>query len=298
MKNASRKIAFLFFVLGGALPGIAWASACCSGGASLPAVLLNDDRWAARLLTSNAFVVGSVNGGGRSEWREDSTDEHSLIFSPSLVYRFGDYWQFGLRSSLRRRSISEQAKWGFGDTVMSAALEPFPPYIYSPWKPRFFMVAALSAPTGLAPYDTNKGLVAANGSGFWSPALAVLFSKNVDDFDLVLSGELKYQFERVFKYENVEPGMIYSSKLGAGYTFSGIRFGAMMGLAYEEAKKLKKANTTNSSKLVWDTQFDLSADVNVRWSVHLAYADQTLMGPAFNSDLERNVSLGIIYHGL
>lgn len=275
-----------------------FGSACCSGGSSLPAIILNDDRWAFRLASSNSFTVGDVEDDGQATWRRDSFNEQLFSLAPSFVYRWGDFWQTGLKASMQRRSLSESSHWGVGDSSLHISYEPFPLYTYSAWRPRFLMVGSLSMPTGRSSYDTTRELLKATGTGFWAPSLTFIFSKTLGDFDLLLSGEAKYQVERSFRYEKVRPGWIFNSKIGSGYSWSRFRFGITAGPTYEEKRRLLRSRVESPSKMLWDAQFDVSSLITSRVSAVLAYNDQTLLGPAWNVALERSLALSLILHGI
>jgi len=285
---------FYFFSLGPSL----FAAACCSGGSSLPAVILNDDRWAFRLATANAFTVGDVEENGQATWRKDSFNEQLFSLSPAFVYRWGDFWQTGFKTSMQRRALSERSHWGMGDSSLHLTYEPFPLYTYSVWRPRLLFVASLSIPSGRSSYDTTRELLKATGTGFWTPSLAIIASKNLNDFDFLVSGEAKYQIKRSFRYEKVEPGWIFSSKLGSGYSWSRFRFGVAIGPTYEEKRKMLRSRVESPSKMLWDTQFDVSSLLVDRVSATLSYNDQTLLGPAWNVALERSLALSLILHGI
>ena len=280
------------------VPRLLSAAACCAGGSSLPTLILNDDRWGLRLTASNSFVVGEIEESNRVVWRESAFQERVFALSPSFVYRWDDFWQMGFRSVLKGRSYSENQSWGWGDSQVSMAYEPWPPYTYSKWTPRFFVAPSLLVPTGVSTYETDTPLLDATGNGFWSPGLAFIFSKDLSSFDFLLTSEARYQFSRSFRHESIEPGWIVSGKWGIAYHWKNFRWGLVSGPTYEETKTLHRAQATSPAKLVWDSDFEFSSRLSDLWSTTLSYSDQTLLGPAFHVDLQRAIALSVVYHGI
>lgn len=285
----------LFFLL---VPQVLEAAACCSGGGSLPAIILNDDRWSARLTSSMSFVVGESNADGESIWRDDALGEQMMSFVPSGVYRLSPYWQMGARVSLKQRSLFEESRWGLGDAQVNLSYEPFPLFTYHPWRPRLLLIGGLGIPLGKSPYEVNDSRLSSFSAGFFEPFIGALFARTFNPWDFLVSLETRFPWERGFERERVDPGMTMSAKLGAGYSTSWMRFGMMLGPAYQQKKSFKNSNRAQPEKLVWDFQVDLSRSFSETWSWTFAYQDQTLLGPAKNVQLERGASLGIQYHGL
>lgn len=274
------------------------AASCCSGGSSLPNLILNDDYYTFRLSAQNAFVVGDSLPNGKALWKDDSFNEQELTLTPSLALKTSENWQVGARFPIKNRAYADESSWAPGDFSISAAWEPFPLYTYSYWRPRILMAASLLIPTGISTYETTQALLESSGSGFFTPGLSLIAAKTFEVWDFLLAVDLKKQFPRAFAYEDVEPGWIFSSQISAGYSIRSLRLGFSLAPSYEQSRKLKRAQTQGPSKLVWNTQFDVSYLLNPYWSTQLGYSDQTLMGPSFNVALERSLSLGIIYHGL
>lgn len=275
-----------------------YASACCSGGANLPSIILNDDRWSLRNVISNSFVVGDVRRDGKSVWRSSSTNEQLTSLTSSFVYRIGDRWQTGLRIPFRQRRISSETSWGISDVSSTLVFEPWPLYTYSSWRPRFFMIGGMSFPTGTSTYETSDPRLNSYGSGFYSPSLSLIFSRNFIRWDYVIYGEARYQFSRKFDGQEVDPGWIFGGKIGGGYSFLKFRVGASAGPSYEQEKIFSETQSRQGEKLVWDTQLDFSYLITDRWSSSLSYNDQSLLGPARNVSLERSLALGLTYHGI
>lgn len=275
-----------------------FAAACCSGGASLPSVIVNDDRWNFKVAASNSFIVGDVNSAGESIWRESASDEQLQTFSLSGGLKLSERWQWGAKLPVKQRHLSDESEKGLGDASLTLAFEPFPPYVYSEWLPRFFVSSTLTIPTGTSTYETREPLLKSFGSGFWGQSLGLLASRTWTSWDVFSAFDSRYQFSRSFENESVDPGWIFSGIVGAGWSYKKWRIGSSLGVSYELEKELKRSASTGPAKRVWDTGFEISYAFNDHLRSTLNYIDQTLVGPSKNVALERSLGFGLSIHGI
>lgn len=84
---------------------------------------------------------------------------------------------------------------------------------------------------------------------------------------------------------NVKPGYDLNTALGFGWTpgLGNWRLGLMLNPVYSSPTNIGKY------KLVWNSSVDASYLIARRYLVGLTYNDQTLMGPAKNTTLERGL---------
>lgn len=276
---------------------LAYGAACCGGGSSLPALILSDDRWAMASVLSAQFVVAESRSDGKTQWRRDALNERELIWSLSGVYRLGSRWQAGLQIPLMMRSISEVSDAGLGDLSLNVSFELFPPYLYSAWRPRAFLVGGLGLPTGPSSYEVENVRLESRGSGFFTPSLGLVLERGFRDWDFFAFAEAKRPLSRRFSSQRVSPGWSYAGKLGAGYSWRAFRWGLSLGPSYE-GKKRFESGARQGSKLVWDSEISMGFQIDDQISLTIAYLDQTLMGPAYNVHLRRSASLGLRVHGI
>lgn len=284
---------FSFFIL--LYAEALYASACCSGGSAIPSVITGDDRFQLGSSFSSSFVVGEVNSDGESSFYNDITEESLYALNLSSAFMFSYRIQAGVQIPFQWRSVGESSEDGISDIKLNVAWEAFPLYSYSVWRPQFFIFAAMSFPTGKSTYESANPRVDTFGKGFYTPSLGFLTQKSWRRFDTSLSGEWGFPQARRFDSGKVDPGFNYSAMVSIGYRLSSFRVGLSVGPNYEEAKKLEGSSLSGGSKLVWDSSLLLSYTQNDFWSYSLSYLDQSLIGPAKNTKLNRSLSVGINY---
>lgn len=273
-------------------------AACCGGGGALPSIILNDDRWSLKAGASSAFAVADSESSGESRWRDDPFSDRSMTYTLSGVFRISDRFQSGLRTAFRERRLENRSHQAFGDSRFDISLEPFPPYTYQAWRPRFFLLGSLQIPTGSSTYEVQDPNLESTGSGFYTPGVGLLIQKTFDVWDYLIYGELKFQLSRDFDRDRIKPGKIYSGRAGIGYSFKVFRWGLSAGPSYEEKKEFVRGRSMQPTKMLWDADIDMSVRFSDEVSSSIAYADQTLIGPTWNARLERSLSWVFVYHGV
>jgi hypothetical protein len=278
-----------------------FAAACCGGGASFPSLILSDDQAQVGLSSSYSRVVGDVPSHGIAVFRSSEKKESNLTYAIDASGIFYDRWQVGAQLAVIRHSYETSknnfSAWDFGDAAATLGYEILPEYAYSIWKPRGFLFMQAIFPTGKNVYESKMpGAVDAGGKGYYSLSIGSFLIKSWHEWDTSLRCAYVHSFPKKFNLSDgsqiwVRPGYLMNAALSLGYSPGKSLWRIGMGLnpsytAYEKSKNYR---------LVWNSTFDLSRILFSRWVTGLSYNDQTLMGPAKNTTLERGITFFLRY---
>ncbi len=304
----------IFLASGGTLE----AAPCCAGSSSLPALITGDERAQFAASFSQGSVIGDAPNEGIPVFRGAGESETTQTLKLSGAGLLSDRSQVGVTGTFASRAFhrgSENATaTALGDTSVGFAYEILPEWNYSAWRPRGHLFFEATLPTGRSVYEAERpGMVDATGRGFFRLAVGGVFTKRFDRWDLLGIGEIHRSLPRTFSPTTantealeVDAGFGASAAIGAGYSPGGgrWRFGIRLQPSYAEGRALTTspgsatANRTRSRPVrVVDTSFEASCllDENSAgtWTAFASYVDQTLLGPAANTTLNRVVSVGV-----
>lgn len=297
-------IFFLLFLLSMKI----FAAACCAGGSAAPALISGDDK---AQITAGAFqstVIGDAPDSGEAVFRNGDSSDVIQTYKIDGAFIFADRFQSGVSVPLLTHTIqsgsTNASSTDLGDIHLDVAYEFLPEWSYSPWKPKGYVYLQGTIPTGRSTYDAEEeGDVDALGKGFYALALGSLLVKRWTLWDVFTLPEIHYSFTRTFDQTTgevlkVSPGFGGSLSLGAGVSPGGgaTRIGLRVQPVYEQQKTITSSVTgtsTSGVQLTWDTSLEVSYLVDTDWSLLASYTDQTLLGPAINSTLNRTVALGL-----
>lgn len=278
-----------------------WAAACCGGGGSLPQMILGDSRYQVSTSLTTQNYVADVDTKGLAKYRSQDSSDQSTGLSLSAAYQ----WMWRLQSSLsfsyKERQVEgphkkAQKDQNFGDTDFSTAYEVLPEITYSPWVPRVFLYAKVSAPTGKSVYETQAN-EQVTGSGFWYMGPGLVFYKLQGLWDYTLALEVQKGFSRQFASLQIDPGIRSKALVAIGRSFDQWRLGFSLGPTWEEGKKM----TTNAQSLKgessywWDGQLSLHYAFNDAHALALSFSDQTLWGKSKNTAVGQSAALAYIF---
>ena len=277
------------------------AAACCGGGASFPSLILSDDKAQIGLSAAYAKVIGDSPSSGKPVFRSANDKETIQTYTLDGATLVSDRWQIGTSIPYIRRSrttsSAENSEWGLGDVSATLGFEALPEFSYSRWKPRGFLFFQLTTPTGGYIYESTAPFaVDARGKGFYTLSLGSFLIKSWGSWDASFRFALNKSLDRSFKAAdgstiNIRPGLDFNAAIGAGFSPGGgdWRIGLSINPTY--------TGSTNVGhyKLVWNSSLDVSRIIVRRWVLGLSYNDQTLLGPAKNTSLERSLALSLRY---
>jgi hypothetical protein len=285
----------------------AWSAACCARSAAAPFLILTDDEAQLSFGVSAVDAVAHVDPEGylSSPAGRDFTSQ----FRADGAVLVSDRWQLGISAALVGRSINPSTNpdfnLGMGDTRLSFGYEVLPSWSYSVWRPQGFLFAVVSLPTGKSKYEKSDHLAGADvtGLGFYSAALGGILLKRWKNFDAFVIGEFHYSLPRTFGVGAnslaVTPGFGVSTGLGLGWSpnAGAFRLGFRLQPRVDQLPQERGVLSAPSPSGVGphliancDTGFDLSYMLGSSQTLMVSYTDQTLLGHAVNTNLNRVIA--------
>jgi hypothetical protein len=228
---------------------------------------------------------------------------HTIRLDGAML--LSDRVQLGVSLSLAQHNvangeISDHAV-GLGDTRISLAYELLPLWTYSAWKPQGFTFLILTLPTGRSVYEAQSTTASdVLGNGFYAASTGVIFIKQWGTWDAFLMPELHYSIPRTFSNPHysfqVHPGFGGSVAMGGGLSPSGTN--SRLGLRIQPRSDQSRSIPEMTSDLkdiattfTCDVALDLSYRLGSTDTIMVSYVDQTLLGPAANSNLNRTLGV-------
>ncbi|MEW6055737.1 MAG: hypothetical protein AB1540_03910 [Bdellovibrionota bacterium] len=270
------------------LSPLAHAAPCCSGTAVVPSLITSDASLQVSTRISQSGVVGNSREDGSSVFNREGNDESVTRVAVDLSYALDPRWQLhsGVPLNRRYRAIDarKSANWGIADLSLGAAFEAIEELSYHQVFPRTWIFADLIVPAGRAP-DQSSDLLRSDvhGRGAWGGALGFFSQKSFKGFDAYLLGT----HQRYLPQGSFSFGSVFLGDIGLGYNPGQFRFGVSIGPQWEGTDSDPNGLTSQRSKLVWTSGVSMGASFQDAWSLVGSYADQTLFGPTYNSQLSR-----------
>lgn len=282
----------------------AYGSACCGRNAATPVLIVGDDRSQLSVGVAQSHAVAWADETGTAILEPSYRSEILRTYRLDAATLLSDRWQMGFTVPVSTKNISisqnSESTTGLGDLRVSLGYEAIPAWTYSFWKPQMFLFATFTVPTGRSVYDsTSKAGTDAIGNGAFSTSLGSLWVKRWNDWDLFLVPEAHYSFARQFELDGgqvlAQPGWGGSLGLGAGWSPGGgvWRMGLRLQPRVDEGVTYTGLDSTfrgisNSGLLTsCDTGVDLNYMIGSSQTLTVSYTDQTLLGVAMNSYLNR-----------
>lgn len=286
------------------------AAPCCGGGGNLPGLILGNEKLQLGMSGSYSTVVGDVSSDGHTTFRSDEDVEDSYLVSFSTGFLLSDRWQTGASISsgyrvLDRASVVNSGA-GWGDVRAHVGYEIMPLWTYSVWRPKGFVFAHFTVPTGKSTFDSKEaGAVDSFSQGFWSSGLGFVAVKTWKVLDATFLGQIQYSFPRHFREPreiSVAPGFQATGQLGFGWSpgAGSFRVGTRGGPAWRQGgeSELYGETSVGVDRLVWDATIEANWMIGSEVSLSAFLTDQSLLGPSNNTMLSRSVGLTIQYRNL
>jgi len=291
----------LFILLALSVSSDLWAAACCVSQGGISSLITGDEAIKASIGAAYSQTIADAQIDRTVTYRRNDDHEYRLNYSADLGVILFDRLQLGatLPWTRRTRTVGETSRThtGIGDIRASLAYEILPEWEYSSWRPKAFIFAQLTIPTGNS-IHTTQGLytIDVTGRGFFIPSVGGILLKSWGDFDASFSIEAHQPISRSFGDSQYAPGIGASSALSFGFTpLNGdIRLGSSISLSYDQATQVSGLEggegepqqlNALSFQIGWAVQDDLSVLLN--------YQDDLLMGGSHNFPLNRMASLRI-----
>ena len=263
-----------------------YAGACCGASASVPTLITTDHKAKVGLIASNTAFVAKANKDkitNRGNNLQEVSENYTLLGS----FLLRDYFQLGItlpyRVNTRRTKNIAESSAGLSDIELSATYEFLPEIFYSKWKPRGFFYFQQSAPISKSVYSSNKFLATdALSSGHYSSGFGLVFLKRWSSFDLNISAELMRPWDRKLNDQVIKRETTQTFSLEGGLSFSSFRLGGSL-------TNLREGSFRYLTELGINLTY-----ISVNYSLGVAYIDQTVLKDAFNTSLNKSITVTAI----
>jgi hypothetical protein len=300
----------ILILLAGFRPAIGFGAACCGKSSAAPFLITGDDQLQVSFGVSLGNTVGYVGDNGVPNFGSSGESQVSQAYKLDLTTLLTDRLQAGVSLPVltyaSTRGLYEESSIGIGDVRISLGYEVMPSWTYSDWKPQGFLFTALTLPTGKSYFDGDIKRLGTNvtGLGYYSWSVGALFQKKWAVWDTFVVPEGHYSFARTSGDSggtfSLHPG--FGGSLGLGFGWSpgagSLRMGFRVQPRLEQGIQLSSlglGGNVNLSQGAWvsvcDTGFDASYMASSMDSISVSYTDQTLLGPAMNTNLSRILGL-------
>lgn len=217
---------------------------------------------------------------------------------------FNERHQWFVNSSVLQGTYSDSVSSGtstnLSDTLLGYSFEILPEYSFSRWKPIVFISALVNAPTGHSIYDRSQLSEGTDVSGHnqWGTGLGVTVRKVYFPFSVTLQGKSMKVFGKQF--ESVRVSDFYDSSAGVlvNYLTPFWHISTNFGLTFNHlsSRRIAPADISSGSSQNTTTLVGLQRGIGEAWNVGMNYSDQTLLGPARNSILNRTVNFTVNFN--
>jgi hypothetical protein len=279
------------------------SSSCCVGNASIPSLITMEATAQVNTTYAEANTIGSTDEFGNSIFRDKSNKEKLRTFKIDGIYRKKRHQMgFSAGESWKSRQINNEKESSSGLTDFSLLYNYNLKDTQSLFShiPKLWLFSKFLIPVSESNYDTNTRLgTDARGNGQHQLALGIVGIKNYRVIDWTTSLELHKNLAKTFNgNEEVSVQSSYGGSVSAGVGYvpwkRKNRLSLLLTRRIEEAKRIRTENSkwssTSKSSSV-DTVLGWSYEISAFDTIATSYNDQTIMGPAVNTQLQRIWSL-------
>lgn len=295
---------FYLIVLSSLFSVFASASSCCGQTpASYPVLYLQEKFSVVQSITQTQSMGRVFEGPDFYVW---PTNKKRIIqiaqwqVATTLSERQQLFMVSGVSRGEFRDSQQNASETHCNDTLIGYNYELLPEYSYSWWKPLIYLSALINLPTGNSIYDPS-GL--AEGTGVtghnqWGTGAGMTIRKVYFPWTWTLQFKSLYLFSRSFETLNVSSFYDHSAALFLNYALGIQDIQILTGVT--SAHLSPRSISTSSASSGWqrNTTWILGLQKAMTENIFLggSYSDQTLLGPAANTLLNRSFTLNINYN--
>lgn len=256
--------------------------------------MTGDERATFGIRSSQAWSIGQAppEGKGRALYRATNDQEWTQTFELEGGWLVSDRIQLGGSFPVRRRERQTPDQsyqvLGLGDSRLSVSAELLPEFVYSNWIPKVFGTFQLTLPTG------TQNL----GRGLWIPSVSFLALKLFPLAPATLGLSLSLEGHRPVGSPSpetwIESAFGFSATLASSVQLRSLPllFGAGINPVYDfPTTTAGSISARGDQQLVWNVFASFGWIIDGMTRLEVKAADQTLLGPAWNSTLERSLTL-------
>lgn len=297
MARNSLILFFIFFI-----EGKAFANSCCGQTPASFPVLSQEQRFSLNASYSFSQSQGRMfNSDEFYIWQNRQRQIES--YQVSVASTFGHSHQVYLSSALLNGSYQDatisQKSQHLSDTQLGYTYELFPEYAFSLWRPVVYVSALLNLPTGKSIYDPsnlNEG-ADVTGTRQWGAGAGLTLRKVYYPLTMTLQLRTVRLFGKQFA--NVAVSDYYDSSISALANYTTPFYEVVMNTGFlfnHLSKRTINPGGTSQESQVLALLLGLQKPINDEWVVGVQYSDQTLLGPAKNSLLNRSLTVSLNFN--
>ncbi len=278
------------------------ANSCCGQSPASFTVLALEQKLSVNTTYSAIESQGRVfNSDEFYIWEQKTRRIQSMQLNVAGTWQ--SRHQYFLSSSYLQSEYKDNFSSGnashLSDTVLGYTYEALPEYSYSPLRPLIYLTLMANLPTGKSIYDTstlNEG-TDVTGHHQWGLGAGLTLRKVYFPVTLTLQARSLYLFAK--KFSQIEVSGFFDSSLSAlanyATRFYDVSINTGFTFNHLSPRTISPGETSLSSQNITFIM-GLQKPLNEAWNVGLNYTDQTLIGPAKNSILNKTISLNFNYN--
>ena len=280
------------------------ANSCCGQSPASFTVLSLEQRLS--LSTSLSYIEsqGRVFEDSREFWFWDGKKRQVQALGLNVASSIAHRQQFFVNLSLLNGHYKDSNESGtatnLSDTLIGYNYEIFPEYSFSYWKPIVYITALVNLPTGNSIYDSVSLSEGTDVSGHnqWGTGLGVTLKKIYFPWTLTLQGRSIYLIEKQFETLKVSGFYDSSAALLISYAsqWFGLQLNSGVTFSHLSQRKISPSGTISGVSQNWSVLFGVQRPISDSTGIGINYSDQTILGPAKNSLLNRSIALNFNYN--
>jgi hypothetical protein len=280
-----------------------FANSCCGQSPASFSVLSLEQSLS--LTTSYSYIESQgrvLNAQEFYVWRNKKREIQSLQIN--LASSLNSRSQIFFSSSILRGhyvdSLENETSVNTGDSQLGYTYEVLPEYQFSYWKPIVYLSAISNLPTGKSIYDHSQLSEAADVTGYnqWGLGLGLTIRKVYFPLTLTFQAKSLKVFSKQF--DAVRVSDFYDNSLALLCNYASSIKSVNLNLAIT-TNQLTQRNISESQNPTGLSQasivlIGLQRNLNEAWGVGINYSDQTLIGRARNTILNKTLNLSLNYN--
>lgn len=283
-----------------------FAAACCGSMGNTSGLIATDDRLQLGVQFSAHEIMGESTTASEYVARSASDTELRRQLRVDAGFLLSDQWQLavGVPFFWRERALNgmQASSVKLGDLSVVTAYEFLPEWTFSVWRPRGYVFASVTAPTGLSMLESQAPFaIDATGKGSWALGAGTLLTKTWGTWDANFLGEIRKPLNATLSTSSgsvlLQPQVGWAATLGSGWSPKWVANGRLRlggGIQYTRdgaSQVVGAMDIENPASHVWTVSLQASWLVRPGLTVGMTVSDQTLLKAASNSALTSGVAL-------
>lgn len=283
---------------------VSFGNSCCGQSPASFSVLSLDQTLSITASYSYIQSQGRVYGNSKEfyVWNDKKREIQSLQLNLASVIR--DRQQLFLAASVLQGSYEDSfeksSSQNLSDTQFGYTYEVLPEYSFSYWKPIVYLSFLATIPTGKSIYDNTLLSEGAGVTGHnqWGAGFGVTLKKVYFPVTVTFQTKILKIFSKQF--ENIRVSDFYDSSVAllSNYATPYWQVALNLGLTFSHLSKRTIQPSNTSSGIIQNSTvlIGLQRPLGDSWSVGVNYADQTLVGRAQNTILNKTYNFNFNYN--